>query len=102
MSVSTYNSLKKFFPSAFKFSEDIGLLIVGLIIHLIGLPVLATFIGTVIGFVFGITIILAPIGILIAGVIGFVLGTYGWIAAVLEVLLFAKVIKAPEVEEDFE
>lgn len=94
MNAKTYNTLKKIFPLAFKFSKSVTDLIIGLLIHFIGAPI----VGGVVGFVMGITIILLPL----APVVGGLIGLYGTVAAIFEILVFAKVIKEPEAEKAVE
>ena len=121
MNTKTYNTLKKIFPIAFKFSSSVGQLVAGLLIHLLAFPLVSAIaimvvslvlgtVSTVIAGILGFTIILAPLavlsGLLFGAIIfvvdfalGVVLGNYGWIAAVFEILVFAKVIKEPEADE---
>ena len=110
MTKQTYNTLKKIFPFAFKFSSSVGQLILGLVLHLIGAPVVggvvvlaSIILSGIIGFILGITIILAPLSVVVGLVLGalggfvsFLLSTYGLVAAIMEILVFTKVIKEPE------
>ena len=91
MDAKTYNTLKKIFPLAFKFSDSVGTLILGIFIHLVGGPIVAM----VVGGILGLTFILAPL----SGVVGIVIGVYAWVAVIFEILVFAKVIKEPEAAE---
>ena len=113
MNTKTYNTLKKIFPFAFKLSSSVGQLILGLILHLFGSPIvggvvalLMVALSGILGFILGITIILAPLAVVvglvlgaIGGIAAFVLNAYGLAAAIIEILVFAKVIKAPEETE---
>lgn len=92
MDAKTYNLLKKIFPLAFKFTDSVGSLILGLVIHLFGGPIVAA----VVGLILGITIILLPL----SPIVGAVIGLYSFVAAVIEILVFAKVIKEPDAAEE--
>ena len=87
MNAKTYNLLKKIFPLVFKFSGDVKNLIIALVIHVIG-PAVACF-------VMGVTIILLPVAVIAAPV----LGLYGTVGAVLALLKHFNVVKAPEEAE---
>lgn len=90
MDAKTYGIMKKIFPIAFALSGGVGQLILGILIHLLGAPI----VGFVVGAILGITIILLPL----APIVGSVIGLYGTAGAIIGILVFAKVIKEPEAE----
>ena len=76
--------LKKFFPISFKYADTGANLIIGILIYLVGGAIAGTIIGwlsaiPLVGFVFGL--------------VGSLLGIYSFAGIVIEVLLFAKVLK---------
>lgn len=77
------DSLKKFFPFAFKATE-LTPFIVSLLIYII--------LGAICGFVIGILSKIPLIGILFS-ILGTVIGLYTLIGIILTILVFVKVIK---------
>ena len=78
------DALKKIFPLSFKYTKDVANLIIGILIYL------------VVGFIGGVAIgILAhlPIVNLVVGIVGGLLDLYCLAGIVIQVLVFAKVLK---------
>ena len=76
--------LKKFFPISFKYADTVANLIIGILIYLVG----GAIAGTIIGWLSAI-----PLVGLVFGLVGSLLGIYSFAGIVIEVLLFAKVLK---------
>lgn len=76
--------LKKFFPISYKYSDTVANLIIGILIYIVG-DIVA---GAVIGLLAGIPLI----GWLF-GLVGSLVGLYCLAGIVIEILIFAKVLK---------
>ena len=76
--------LKKFFPISFKYADTVANLVIGILIYLVG----GAIAGTIIGWLSAI-----PLIGLVFGLVGSVLGIYSLAGIVIEVLLFAKILK---------
>lgn len=76
--------LKKLFPISFKYADTVANLIIGILIYVVG--------GAVAGAIIG-WLSLIPIVGLIFSLVGSLLGIYCLAGIVIEVLLFAKVLK---------
>lgn len=76
--------LKKLFPISFKYADTVANLIIGILIYVVG--------GAVAGAIIGWLSLIPIIG-LIFSLVGTVLGIYCLAGVVIEVLLFAKVLK---------
>lgn len=76
--------LKKVFPISFKFTQDVANLIIGILIYVVGGAVA----GAVIGFLTGI-----PLVGWLFGIVGSLIGIYSLAGIVIQVLVFAKVLK---------
>ena len=86
------DALKKIFPLSFKFTKDVPNLIIGIILYiLVGIVA-----GAVIGLSTLITAWIPVLGLLIAwalGIVGSLVGVYTLAGIVIQILVFAKVIK---------
>ncbi|MBE6558313.1 MAG: hypothetical protein E7661_04815 [Ruminococcaceae bacterium] len=78
------DALKKLFPLSFKFTKDVPNLIIGILIYLV--------VGIIGGVVIGITALI-PIVNIICGLVGGLLDLYVLAGIVIQILVFAKVIK---------
>ena len=78
------DALKKFFPLSFKFTKDVGNLIIGILIYLV--------VGFIGGFVIGLTALI-PIVNIVCGLLGGLLDIYVLAGIVIQILVFAKVLK---------
>lgn len=93
--------LKKYFPLSFKYVKDGGNLAVGIIIYVVAaivIPAVLTAISAVLGVILAFTIVLPFI---IGGLIGIVnplVGLYCLAGIVIQILVFTKTIKDPDVE----
>ena len=84
--------LKKFFPLSWKYTKDVANLIIGIIIYI----VVGIVAGALIALSTAITVWIPVIGLIIAWVLGIVsslIGLYVLAGIVLQVLVFAKVLK---------
>ena len=84
--------LKKFFPLSWKYTKDVANLIIGIIIYIV--------VGIVVGALITLSTFIVGwipvIGLIIAWVLGIVsslIGLYVLVGIVLQVLVFAKVLK---------
>lgn len=85
------DTLKKFFPRAFK-ATDVKELIIAIVIY----AIIDIVCGAVIGLAAGILAIIPIIGLILAwalGVVGSLVGLYALVGIVLSILVFVKVIK---------
>ncbi len=78
------DKLKLLFPISFKYADSVANLIIGILIYAVG--------STIAGVILGWLSILPIVG-LIFSLVGSVLGIYCLAGIVVEVLLFAKVLK---------
>ena len=78
------DTLKKFFPLSFKFAKDVANLIIGIIIYLV--------IGAIAPAILGILGFLPVIG-WILGIVSSLVGIYCLAGIVIQILVFAKVLK---------
>ena len=78
------DTLKKLFPISFKYAGDITQLIIGILIYVVG--------GAIAGAVIGLLSAIPVIG-LVFSLVGSLLGIYCLAGIVIEVLLFAKILK---------
>lgn len=78
------DALKTFFPLSFKYVKDVANLIIGILIYII----VGTVGGALIGFLHAI-----PVVGWIAGIVGSLLSLYCVAGIVIQVLVFAKVLK---------
>ena len=78
------DALKKLFPLSFKYTKDVANLIIGILLYLV--------VGIVGGLVIGLTLLI-PIVNLICGLVGALLDLYVLAGIVIQILVFAKVIK---------
>lgn len=76
--------LKKFFPISFKYADTVANLVIGILIYVIG--------GAIAGAIIGWLSAIPVIG-LVFSLIGSLLGIYSLAGIIIEVLLFAKVLK---------
>ena len=76
--------LKKIFPLSWKYTQDVANLIIGILIYIVG--------GAIAGAIIGILGALPVIGF-IFGLVGGLVGLYAFVGIVLQILVFAKVIK---------
>ena len=76
--------LKKFFPLSYKYSDTVSNLIIGILIYIVG--------DIIAGAVIGLLAAIPLIGWLF-GIIGSLVGIYCRAGIVIEVLIFAKVLK---------
>ena len=78
------DKLKLLFPISFKYADSVANLIIGILIYVVG--------SAIAGVILGCLSILPIVG-LIFSLVGSVLGIYCLAGIVIEVLLFAKVLK---------
>ena len=78
------DTLKRFFPLSFKFAKDVANLIIGIIIYVV--------IGAVAPAILGILGFLPIIG-WILGIVSSLVGIYCLAGIVIQILVFAKVLK---------
>lgn len=78
------DKLKLLFPISFKYADSVANLIIGILIYVVG--------SAIAGVILGWLSILPIVG-LIFSLVGSVLGIYCLAGIVIEVLLFAKVLK---------
>lgn len=78
------DTLKKFFPLSFKFTKDVANLIIGIIIYVV--------IGAIAPAILGILGFLPIIG-WILGIVSSLVGIYCLAGIVIQILVFAKVLK---------
>ena len=85
-------TLKKFFPLSFKRTDSIGNLIIGILIYLV--------VGVVVGALITLSVLIAGwlpiVGPIIAwalGVVSSLIGIYVLAGIIIQILVFAKVIK---------
>lgn len=76
--------LKKIFPISFKYADTVANLIIGILIYIVG----GAIAGAVIGLLSGI-----PLIGFVFSLIGSLLGIYSTAGIVIEILVFAKVLK---------
>lgn len=76
--------LKKVFPISFKYADTVANLIIGILIYVVG--------NAVAGAVIGLLAVIPLIGWLFS-LAGTLLGIYGTAGIVIEILIFAKVLK---------
>ena len=87
----TMDTLKKFFPRAFK-ATDVKELIIAIVIY----AIIDIVCGAVIGLAAGVLALIPFIGLILAwalGVVGSLVGVYALVGIVLSILVFLKVIK---------
>lgn len=77
-------TLKKIFPLSFKYTKDVSNLIIGILIQLV--------VGIIAGVLIGILVKIPVIGI-IAGLVGGLIDLYVLAGIVIQILVFAKVLK---------
>ncbi len=78
--------LKKIFPLSFRFASDVASLVIGIIIHVV--------VGIVVGVLVGIVGLLGlPLLGILTGLVSSLVGVYITGGIVIEILVFAKVIK---------
>ena len=86
------STLKKLFPLSWKYSNDTANLIIGIIIHLVA----GVLVGALITLATFISVWIPIVGLIIAwalGVVSSLVGIYFLAGIVIEILVFAKVIK---------
>lgn len=86
------STLKKLFPLSWKYSNDTANLIIGIIIHLVA----GVLVGALITLATFISVWIPIVGLIIAwalGVVSSLVGIYLLAGIVIEILVFAKVIK---------
>lgn len=84
--------LKKFFPFSWKYTKDVPNLIIGIILHIIG----GILVGALITLSTFLTAWIPVVGGIIAwllGIISSLVGVYILVGIVLQILVFAKVLK---------
>lgn len=79
------DTLKKFFPISFKYTGSVKDLIIGIVIYLVA--------GLIVSFLLGLVGKILPILGLILGLVGGIFDLYCTVGIVLQVLVFAKVLK---------
>ena len=85
-------TLKKFFPLSFKYTKDVPNLIIGIILQILAIAVMAVLIWLATAIVGWIPVIGAIIGWAL-GVVSSLLGLYCLVGIIIQILVFAKVIK---------
>ena len=86
------DTLKKFFPLSFKYTDDVAKLIVGIIIYI----VISIVAGALVGLAALLLIWIPVVGALILWALGLVsslVGIYCLAGIVIQILVFAKVLK---------
>lgn len=88
--------LAKFFPFAFKGNDNQKNFVWGIVIHAVVMlfaPMVATAVAGIIGFVLGLTIILAPLAIVIAGLLGFcgsLVSLYALVSLIIKIVTYVQ------------
>ena len=86
------DALKKIFPLSFKYTKDVPNLIIGIILQSLARAVMAVLIWLATAIVGWIPVIGAIIGWAL-GVVSSLLGLYCLVGIIIQILVFAKVIK---------
>ncbi|MBR4014376.1 MAG: hypothetical protein IKJ00_08810 [Clostridia bacterium] len=86
------DALKKIFPLSFKYTKDVPNLIIGIILQILAIAVMAVLIWLATAIVGWIPVIGAIIGWAL-GVVSSLLGLYCLVGIIIQILVFAKVIK---------
>ena len=79
------DTLKKFFPISIKYTGSVKDLIIGIVIYLVA--------GLIVSFLLGLVGKILPFLGLILGLVGGIFDLYCTVGIVLQVLVFAKVLK---------
>ena len=79
------DTLKKFFPISFKYTGSVKDLIIGIVTYLVA--------GLIVSFLLGLVGKILPFLGLILGLVGGIFDLYCTVGIVLQVLVFAKVLK---------
>ena len=79
------DTLKKYFPISFKYTGSVKDLIIGIVIYLVA--------GLIVSFLLGLVGKILPFLGLILGLVGGIFDLYCTVGIVLQVLVFAKVLK---------
>lgn len=79
------DTLKKFFPVSFKYTGSVKDLIIGIVIYLV--------VGLVVSLVLGLVGKILPFLGILLGLVGGVVDLYCTVGIVIQVLVFAKVLK---------
>lgn len=77
--------LKKIFPLSWAFTKDVANFIIGIIIYVVA--------GAVIGAVAGFLAVIIPLVGFVFGLVGSLIGIYCTAGIVIQILVFAKVLK---------
>lgn len=88
----TMDALKKIFPLSFKYTKDVPNLIIGIILQILAIAVMAVLIWLATAIVGWIPVIGAIIGWAL-GIVSSLLGLYCLVGIIIQILVFAKVIK---------
>lgn len=86
------DALKKIFPLSFKYTKDVPNLVIGILIHI----VMGVIVGALIKISTLLTVWIPLVGVILAwglGVISSLIGVYVLAGIIIQVLVFAKVIK---------
>ncbi|MBQ8817206.1 MAG: hypothetical protein IJZ83_01385 [Clostridia bacterium] len=86
------DALKKIFPLSFKYTKDVPNLIIGIILQILAIAVMAVLIWLATAIVGWIPVIGAIIGWAL-GIVSSLLGLYCLVGIIIQILVFAKVIK---------
>ena len=79
------DTLKKFFPISFKYTDSVKDLIIGIVIYLVAC--------LIVSFLLGLVGKILPFLGLVLGLVGGIFDLYCTVGIVLQVLVFAKVLK---------
>ncbi len=79
------DTLKKIFPLSFKYVDSVANLIIGILIYIV--------VPFVFGLVSGLVSSIIPILAWIFGILGSIIGLYSLVGIILQILVFAKVLK---------
>ena len=86
------DALKKIFPLSFKFTKDVPNLIIGIIVQILAIAVLGVLIWLATAITGWIPVVGAIIG-WVLGIVSSLLGLYCLVGIIIQILVFAKVIK---------
>ena len=86
------DALKKIFPRSFKFTKDVPNLIIGIIVQILAIAVLGVLIWLATAITGWIPVVGAIIG-WVLGIVSSLLGLYCLVGIIIQILVFAKVIK---------
>lgn len=85
-------ALKKFFPLSWKYTKDVANLIIGIIIYVV-VGIIASAVITLSTLIIGWIPVIGWLVAVVLGLVGSLVGVYVLAGIVIQILVFAKVIK---------